>query len=203
MRQFAMFALFGAALALTVGCKKKAEPEVPTPTPAPNTGPVPGSAEAATDDLKTVQGEWQLVSYQNPDPMEYSNEDLERLKTVGFKIEGDLLKVTAPGRTETFLIRVAQDKAPKAFDLVPADANGKPLVHKFVDYGGPKEREAPANKGIYVLSGDRLTVAVSNRTEYRPAEFKAAKVENTGPLVTVNKRGSSLVLVAELKRVKK
>ncbi|QJW92731.1 TIGR03067 domain-containing protein [Frigoriglobus tundricola] len=200
MPSFGHLALLGVALAFAGACKKKTEPEVPSPISNPSGSP----GASAGDDLKAARGEWKLVSYQNPDPKGYRTDDLEQLKNEVFKVEGNLLKVSAPrGQGETFLIRLNQGHSPKEIDIVPADESGKPRVRKYSSYSGPREEEEPPAKGIYTLGSDKLTIAVSDRTEYRPKEFKAAVVENTGPFVTVNKRGSSLVFVAELTRVKK
>ncbi len=202
MRRFQLLTLAVAFAGFTAGCGKKAEPAAPSPVEQP-------APAEERDDLKAVQGEWRLVSYQNPDPKEYRPEEVDQVKAATFKIEGTLLKVSHPkGVSTRYVIRLNQEKSPKQVDLVPADESGKPRIEKFFvtggpDGGGPLEREAPPTKGLYTLRSDRLTVAVSSRTEYRPTEFKAAVVENTGPFVTANKRGSSLVFVGELERVKK
>jgi uncharacterized protein (TIGR03067 family) len=200
MKCIISFSLFCLLAGLSFGCSsKKASPSGEKGTDAPAVV----NSETAEEALKGLAGNWQVASIQNLPPGYHS----ESVKKVTARIEGKVIKLSEGiGYFDQGEIRLDPTKSPKQIDLISLDKAGKPLMIKFFTTGGSndgKQQERPVAPvlGIYNLKGDHLTVVLTDREGYRPTEFKYSVMENTGGFVTVNKRGSTYVVVVELTRV--
>ena len=190
--------LFGLLAGLSLGCGNST-----VATKSAEVGPDAPGAETDEEALKGLAGNWRVVSIQNLPPG-YSAD----AKHLTARIEGKVIELSEGfGYFDRGEIRLAPAKSPKQFDLISLDKAGKPRTIKFFTTGGPnagKEQEHPVEpvQGIYNLKGDQLTIAITDRDGYRPTEFKPSVMENTGPPVTVNRRGATYVVIVELTRAK-
>jgi uncharacterized protein (TIGR03067 family) len=205
MNRVIALGLFGLLAGLSPGCGSKTPTQSHTDAPAGTPiGPPAGAPETPEEALKGLAGNWQVVSIQNLPP--YENE--ERIKKMTARIEGKVITLSQNfGYFNRGEIRLDPAKSPKQFTLIALDETGKPRTIKFFTTGLPdsgKEQERPVAPvlGLYSLNGDRLTIALTDRDDYRPTELKTSVMENTGGFVTVKKRAATYVVVLELSRVK-
>lgn len=111
--------------------------------------------DAAKDEMKKLQGVWQVTKWFDPDP---APED--EVKSVTFEFKNDQIIKRTDGRArEPLKVVLNPAKKPKWLDL---DAGIEVM------------------QGIYKLEGDELTFCViagssSNQVPERPADFKANK----------------------------
>lgn len=199
MKICTLFGPFALLVGLCCGCGRSASPTGEAST----VGTSAANPETAEAVLKELAGDWRVVSVQNLPPG-YSPD----VKNVTAHVQGNVIELSESiGYLSRAEIRLDPTKSPKEFDLIVLDKAGKPRTIEYFTTGGPSdgkklERPVAPVKGLYSLDGDRLTIAVTDRDDYRPTELKAAVMENTGPFVTVNRRGSTHVAVVELARVK-
>lgn len=199
MRCLILLSLFSLLAGLSLGCgNKNTMNSGDKGTDAP-IAPATSKSESAEEVLQRLAGNWQVVSIQNL-PSGY---DAEYIKKVTGRIEGKVIKLSEGiGYFDQGEIRLDPTKSPKQFDLISLDKAGKPRTIKFSSYGKEQERPVAPVLGIYSLKGDQLMIALTDREGYRPTEFKASVMENTGGFVTVKRRGATYVVVVELNRVK-
>jgi uncharacterized protein (TIGR03067 family) len=103
-------------------------------------------------DLKSMQGNWTMVSFEvngeaTPD---------DQVKQGRLSVAKDVYTPTLGGRSMAFTLLLNPEKTPKTFDLTVRDGANKGRTYK----------------GIYKLDGDTLTMcrALTEETE-RPTEF--------------------------------
>jgi uncharacterized protein (TIGR03067 family) len=122
---------------------------------------------ALSGDLAKLQGEWTaMFGPQKNIPMV-------------LKIEGNSV---------TLQITTAEGQQRESKGEIKLDEKAKP--HKTIDwvkFTTPSGEPAPANRGIYMLSGDSITVCNGGPGNERPTEFKAGQ---GGPpqLLTLNRK---------------
>jgi uncharacterized protein (TIGR03067 family) len=115
------------------------------PTPKPKARPDP-----VKEELKRLEGEWQLVSYSNNEKMV----DAEPGNGLGWTFKGDRVAyLDDDGVTRHYAITLYPSKSPAAMDLK-----------------GHREREL--HLCVYKLEGNKLTVASGRR---RPGDFDPQK----------------------------
>ena len=191
---------FGLLLViLSLGCGKNAT--TPSANKVEETPIAPAVVETPEEVLKGLSGTWTVVSIQNL-PSSYSADYVKKLTA---RIEGNTIELSQPfGYFDRGEIRLDPAKSPKEFDVISLDKEGKPRTIKSSTTGGSKEeRPVEPVTGIYRVDGEKLTIALTNRSNYRPKEFAISVMENTGTFVTVNKRASTNVIVLELTRSKR
>ncbi|HYH65901.1 MAG TPA: TIGR03067 domain-containing protein, partial [Urbifossiella sp.] len=206
------FVLFALLVGLMVGCGR-GRPTAPDAGPAQPDGgnknptragdkSTDAGPETVEDTLKALAGSWRVVSIQNR-PFGYT----PSVEKVTAQIEGKTLVLT-PGISFLDRAEIVLDPttSPKQFDLQLIDREGKPLIRKsFVTGGGKLEeivRPHDRVRGIYRLQGDQLTLALSDRDNFRPTEFRPSVMENTGTWATVGQKSATYVVVVELTRGK-
>ncbi|HEY1191070.1 MAG TPA: TIGR03067 domain-containing protein [Gemmata sp.] len=200
MKYVIPFGLFTLLAGLGLGCGgKNASPSGEKGADVPSVTAPETSEEA----MKGLAGNWRVTSIKNLPP-NFSPD----VKHVTAQIRGNTIELSEPvGYLSRGEIRLAPAKSPKHFDLILLDEKGKPKTVKFFTTGGPDdgkqlEQTLDPVRGLYSLDGDRLTLALTDRDDYRPTELKHSVMENTGAFVTVNRRGSTYVTIVELARVK-
>lgn len=197
-------------IAVALGCGKKTEgtgtgADAPTDTTPAAKKSTPVTPTPPQDDIKAIQGKWQPVSIAGL-PKLQDAESLEVFKAIEITVTGDRIKVKFPkmlSPDEAYQFVLAPNKSPKQADVVFLDKDGNPKTVMVTGgpTGGGKE-PAIAVQLIYKLEGDTLLLAGCEYAYARPKEFKAGVMENVGIPITVNKRASTNVVVAELKRIK-
>ncbi|MCH7725039.1 MAG: TIGR03067 domain-containing protein [Planctomycetes bacterium] len=117
-------------------------------------GTANAEADAAKEDLASLQGGWQLISLR-VDGKALPKEEVKKTKLT---FKGN--KASHPGRNgkiEEGTFKLDPSKRPKAIDMISGGDKGKPLL------------------GIYSIDGDSLKLCVAKLGVERPTEFKAGK----------------------------
>jgi uncharacterized protein (TIGR03067 family) len=121
-----------------------------------------GQDNGTAQDLKRFQGKWRVVS----------------MMTCGIEeVQGKVENATAVIAGNELALTIGTKRIPKA--VFKLDATKKPPT---IDLGLAKEKEL-ANRGIYKLRGDRLTLCWGGDSDPRPTRFLSTEAGNERLLV--------------------
>jgi uncharacterized protein (TIGR03067 family) len=119
--------------------------------------------EAAKEEVKKLQGTWQVIKYVGQSEKEASADTIKHLT---FEFKGNTVTIRWEKDEKGKEMEYALDpsKKPKSFDLPEGGADGD------------------VAEGIYKLDGDELTICIiggirNDKAAPRPTEFKASKRE--------------------------
>lgn len=129
--------------------------------------PLAGFQDAAAEDLKKLQGSWELAA------LEVNGQDvpLEKLKGTTLTVKDFLYTVKIKDQVLENRIELDPSKSPKNLDLIPLEGANKDKIHK----------------GIYKIDGDTFMMARGLAPEQdRPEQF--ATWPNTNYFVVTWKR---------------
>jgi uncharacterized protein (TIGR03067 family) len=121
-------------------------------------GPAARAADPAADELKKLQGEWQVVEIEAKGKK--VDKDASEVKDMRFVIKDDALTVGAGGAERKKAFKLDPTKTPKEIDITSLDGQEKDVTAAC----------------IYKFEKDKLTICIpyfTNDPSKRPKEFKA------------------------------
>jgi uncharacterized protein (TIGR03067 family) len=132
---------------------------------------------APAGDLAKLQGQWTA--------MFGPQKDIPLVVTIrGSGVTISITRPDAPTRESKGEIKI--DEAAKPYKTID-----------WINFKGPEGNAAPANRGIYTLNGDSITVCNGGPGNPRPTEFKAG---DGGPpqLLVLNRKGGPAAAAGDL-----